>query len=428
MTPEVIVVGAGIAGLSAARALAEAGRRTLLLEASARVGGRIWTNVGLDGVVMELGAEFVHGNPKPTLELARAAGAELIELPDRHFVRHGTSFEELHDPWSTLSEIVGLLGAEDADRSARAFIEERRVAAERAELFRQLVEGFEAAPLDEVSMRSLAADSASLSEDDSQYRVRGGYGALVEFTRERALGAGAEIRRQRRVTRIAWSTPNVLSVSGRDWEEHAQVCVIAVPLGVMQRAPGEGGIAFEPEIAPWRESLGQLAMGQACRVSWQFPRHFAQTQAPRNVFIHQPTSLFETLWSRESETSVIWTAWAGGPKASALARESAQHRTQLALGALATVLDVPEASLLEQLLSSPQHHDFSNDEYIGGAYSFCHPGGAKANEALQIPLGDRLILAGEATDHEYPGTVAGAIASGTRAAEQAQQLLALHSH
>lgn len=77
---DVAVIGAGMAGLTAARALAEAGKRTVLLEASERVGGRVWTSMSSEGALpAELGAEFAHGKPEPTLALAREAGVPLID-------------------------------------------------------------------------------------------------------------------------------------------------------------------------------------------------------------------------------------------------------------------------------------------------------------------------------------------------------------
>src|SRR3954462_2593092 len=81
---DAIVIGAGMAGLTAARRLAEARKSTLLVEASERVGGRVWTTRGT-GDVIELGAEFVHGEPKATLALAREAGVPLLPLEDTHF-------------------------------------------------------------------------------------------------------------------------------------------------------------------------------------------------------------------------------------------------------------------------------------------------------------------------------------------------------
>ena len=411
---DAIVIGAGMAGLTAARRLAEAGKRTLLCEASERVGGRIWSAEG----AVELGAEFVHGEPKPTLALAREAGIALIPLQDRHFMKHGSDFRELGDLWQLFASVLGRLEPGDDDVTAQAFVAKQGIDPDTTERFRQLVEGFEAAPFDEVSIRSLATDSQSVTEDDAQFRVDGGYGRLIDFQRERARAAGTELRSNSAVRCIEWhlNGPVVLGFDAPLPALTSKTCVVAVPLGALQ---GDDALRVDPAIMSWQKPLQRLAMGHACRYTFELPLDFARSAAPRNAFIHHPPSLFEAAWSRETAQSVLWTVWAGGPKAIRLARESSSERQQLAAGALAALLTVPEASLLTALLRPPGTHDFSNDPHILGAYSFSRPGGARDSEALAAPIGDALFMAGEATDHEYPGTVAGAIASGERAARQA---------
>jgi len=205
-------------------------------------------------------------------------------------------------------------------------------------------------------------------------------------------------------------------------ELEARRCVVCVPLGVLQASADDQGLSFDPPVSAWETPSRQLAMGHACRVVLEFSGRLALEGVPDNAFVHHPTSLFETFWSQQTASHSLWTAWAGGPKALELARERPAQRQQLALGALATLFDLPEATL-EQTLRSGHQHDFSNDPRARGAYSFCRPGGAKASHALSAPVEEALFLAGEAADHEYPGTVAGAIASAQRAAKQALKSL-----
>ena len=422
---EVAVIGAGMAGLSAARALAEAGSRVVLLEARERVGGRIFSARSPDGTLVELGAEFVHGKPEPTLDLARDAGAILSPVSERHFAKHGPSFRESLDPWEPLRLVLQRSKHGEPDSSAQAFLERQGIAPETGERFRQLVEGFEAAPIAEVSIQSLAEDSETLSKDDSQFRIDGGYGQLVDYACQRALAAGVELRLSTAVAGVTWAErgPVSLQFEADRPRLEARRCVVAVPLGVLQASPENQGIACHPPLAAWQPALAQLAMGHACRIVFSFGGSLALKGVPPDAFIHNSTSLFETFWAQYSPGSCLWTAWAGGPKASELAKESAEQRQRLALGALATLFDLPEARL-RYMLRSVHQHDFSNDPRVRGAYSFCKPGGAKASEALSSPLGGALFLAGEATDHRYPGTVAGAIASGQRAAKQVLESLA----
>lgn len=415
---DAVVLGAGIAGLTAARRLADAGKSVLVLEAADRVGGRIWTVPGvLRALPSELGAEFVHGRPEPTLRLASEAGVELLPLTERHVAKDGASFKQLPDPWGVFAQVLDRVQPQDDDTSAATFLEQNIVEPATRELVRELVEGFEAAPLASVSIRSLFSDAQALAEDDSQFRVKGGYGKLVDFCLEKLLQAKVEVRLLSRVTRVKWQLhgPVEVTVSGASTEVHARACIISAPLPILQDPEG---VHFEPAVRAWSSPLARLGMGHAARVMLQFRRDFAEHAAPRDAFIHQPSALFETFWAVENESFVQWTAWAGGPKAEELARESTEQRKHLALASLAALLGLPEATVSLALVCPIQHHDFSNDPQIRGAYSYCRPGGTSAARALSAPIGGALFLAGEATDHEYPGTVAGAIASGKRAAEQ----------
>ncbi len=418
------VVGAGIAGLTAARLLAEAGKSVLLLEANERVGGRIFSAPSEDGAhCFELGAEFVHGKPSPTLELAREAQVELVPVADRHFWKHGSAFQELSDAWQPFEHVLKQRQSGEPDVSARVFLEQHAVDQVTGERFRQLVEGFEAAPLGEVSIESLAADAETMAQDEGQFRIVGGYGRLIEYLLEQSRAAGVELRLGSAVSHVGWQPngPVSLALESRVVELEARLCVVAVPLGVLQASAADHGLSIEPAVPGWRAASAGLGMGHACRVCFEFRGQLGGA-VPRDAFIHQPSSLFESFWSEQRGNRTIVTAWAGGPKAQELARETAEQRQRLALGALATLLDVPEAALADTLISSG-HHDFSNDPRARGAYSFCRPGGVKATEALSVPCAGAVFLAGEATDHRFPGTVAGAIASAQRAAKLALEAL-----
>ncbi|HET7543158.1 MAG TPA: NAD(P)/FAD-dependent oxidoreductase [Polyangiaceae bacterium] len=422
-TYDAVVIGAGIAGLIAARAVSKAQKRVLLLEAASRVGGRIWTVPGIMGALpSELGAEFVHGKPESTLRLAREAGVELIPLAERHVVKEGAAFHRLPDPWQALSAAVEHVQPQDEDTDARTFLELNAIEGTNRERIRQLVEGFEAAPLSEIGIQSLVVAAHAHAEDDAQFRVRGGYGTLVDFCLEQLLQARVEVRLHSRVSWVKWQMhgPVELGVADSQREIRARTCIVTVPLPTLQN--GES-LRFEPTVRAWSDPLTKLGMGHAARVMLQFRRDFAEHAAPRNAFVHHPSALFESFWAVQNDSFVQWTAWAGGPKAAELARESSEQRKRLAVASLGGLLGVPESTLSASLICPIQHHDFSNDEHIRGAYGFSRPGGSSSAEALSAPVGSALFLAGEATSPEDPGTVAGAIESGERAARQALSAL-----
>ena len=425
---DVAVVGAGAAGLNAADALTHAGQRVIVLEASQRYGGRILTLKSDGQFPVELGAEFVHGKPQPTLELAKKAHVALEPLADAHFSKQGGRLVPAKDPFQPLSDLLRKLKPGDPDESAKDFLDRHAVEPEARERFRQLVEGFEAAPLSEVSIQSLAVDSSSLSDDDSQFRVAGGYAGLIDYLVRSARAGGALLQLDAPVARIRLEPEHGLTL----WFANARAAVkarcgiVAVPLGVLQGPAGSGQIAFEPPLSALAGPLERLAMGHACRISLRFRPRFGLAHLPEQAvggaFLHEATLPFETFWLRAGEDELLWTAWAGGPKAQRLAQEPRERREQLALGALANLLDLEPETVERQVLSL-HHHDFSNDPWTHGAYSFARPGGTSAASELSAPVAGRLFFAGEATDHEFPGTVAGALASGERAARQALALL-----
>jgi protoporphyrinogen oxidase len=176
-TVDVVVIGAGMAGLTAARALAEAGLKVLVVEAQDRIGGRIWTrHVGDEAI--ELGAEFVHGRPPELWALIEEAGLETYErdgsqvcFEDGALSDCSSAMEQVFEPLEKLEDFAGpdMSFAEYLDREQTPMEERGRIIG--------YVEGFNAADHREVSVASLGAQQKAEDADgsDHNYRLRGGY-------------------------------------------------------------------------------------------------------------------------------------------------------------------------------------------------------------------------------------------------------------
>ena len=213
----VIVIGAGIAGLAAARTLAEAGNRVILIEARDRVGGRIHTLPAVDGgLPVELGAEFIHGLPPELIDLVDQAGLTRFELEgDYRCYRQGRGIgpcdhqREVDQVFDQLSHLRPPNNSPDL--SFHEFAVLRGFSPDATAWASNYVEGFNAADADRISVLSLAKQQAA--EDaisgDRAFRVVEGYAQLPAFLVRRFLEAGGELVLSAPVRSVDWQPGRV---------------------------------------------------------------------------------------------------------------------------------------------------------------------------------------------------------------------------
>jgi monoamine oxidase len=397
----VIVIGAGAAGLAAADTLARAGRSVLVLEARERIGGRCWTRrmAGLT-VPVELGAEFIHGEAQSTLALLARAGVPGVDSTrTQRFVRgrrlvEGNAFIEAQKA----VEHAAILRKEDL--SFEAFLKRKRnLPATTRTLATMMVQGFDAADPARVSAREIAEEWGSGALGSSQMRPQGGYLPLLETF----LTGKFEVRLAKAVREIRWQRGQV-EVDGI----RARKAIVTLPLGVLQAR----SVGFAPQLSMKQAALSRLASGPVIRVAMRFKQPFWQERVPGVAFFHSPRAPFPTFWTPLPMHAPLLTAWAGGPKAAALSGSSRGQLVQQALASVRSALGRVPA--VQQVLVQ----DWQADPYSRGGYSYVIVGGQGAREQLRKPLEETLFFAGEATDTEEAGTVAGALRSGVRAARE----------
>jgi monoamine oxidase len=194
---------------------------------------------------------------------------------------------------------------------------------------------------------------------------------------------------------------------GKPFTIGARQAVITLPLGVLQ----SGAVHFSPSLMQKREALSRLASGPVIRVAMRFHKAVWEKRAPGVAFFNRPGAAFPTFWTPLPMRAPLLTAWAGGPKAARLSGLSPRKLVDEALGCVQKVF--PEARLADALVQ-----DWRQDPYSRGGYSYVLVGGEGARDQLAAPLDGTLFFAGEATDSEEAGTVAGALRSGTRAARE----------
>jgi len=414
-----------------------AGLDVTVVEARDRIGGRIWTVHEPDvSVPIELGAEFVHGGAPPVERIARDSALGIVDIAGERRTSVRGRLRDRDDFWPRIERVLGQLKEHGTfDRSfADALGDMRSLDRTDRRVALQYIAGFEAADPAIISERSLAAARAGAHDDadaERTGRVLGGYDGIV---RALAASVAPHIQLDRVVTNVRWRSGEVMvhtesSAGGARSELCARAVVITVPLGVLLTPPGaKGHIAFDPPLAAKDRLMQTLAMGAAIRVAlvldepfWltrQFAKRHGSAQFGSMAFLLAPSGApFPAWWTPYPIRAPLLIAWCGGPNAWALSREPRDAVINTAVGSMATLFGMT-SRVAARHIRSAFTHDWSNDPYSRGAYSYARVGGATAVPALARPISNTIYIAGEhAYGHGRNGTVDGAIASGERAAE-----------
>jgi monoamine oxidase len=409
---DVIVVGAGAAGLMAARELKRVGKHALVLEANNRVGGRVMTSNNTNaGMPIELGAEFVHGDAPETTRLVDEARLVTTRVAGKHFQSDRGELISRAQMWERMSRVFKHISpSRKNDRSFQDFLDEKPGGArlrEERELARGFVQGFFAADTRLISEKSLVSEGDPTESAADARRIVNGYGALIDYLKR---DLGGDIRLNVSVKRVIHSDSDLRVIDNANNEYRARAVVVTVPLPMLQNE----SIHIEPEIPTLRRAANQLVMGTVTRVEVVVKERFWERKDEDLTFVHSPKRPFNVWWTQNPLHAPVITGWAGGPPAVALSESG--DIEEVAIKELAAVFGT-HRKRIEALVDSIHTHDWSNDPFTLGAYSYAGVGGANAARVLARSFG-RIHFAGEATDSGSSGTVEGALATGKRAARK----------
>ena len=428
---DVVVVGAGAAGLAAARSLAGRSVRVLLIEARDRVGGRAWTRT-LPGIAThaEMGAEFIHGPAPETKALLRDAGGSIVDVDGETFIKAvGGQLRREDRDFSLAAGIFAgaktLAQDENVDQFLRRF-EADPATRETARIARLFVEGFDAADPAMASVRAIAEEWRS-GIDTMIARPRGGYSPLIEHLRDKCVALGVKLILSTVVRRIAWS-PGAVAVDttddrGAQKRFQARAMIVTLPVGVLRHRGDDAQVVFEPELPrAKRDALQSIEMGHAVRVALWFRTRFWEDLDDGRYrdggFFRAEGLPFGVYWAQLPVRTELLVAWAGGPRAIALKRDSQADLVERALNGLGALFGEP--AVVRKEFEVAAMHDWGRDQFARGAYSYIAVGGGNARAVLAAPVDDTLFFAGEATSTDgQGGTVNGALETGDRAAAEA---------
>jgi monoamine oxidase len=407
---DTIIIGAGAAGMFAARELTRAGKRVVVLESSHRVGGRMLTALETAaGVPVELGAEFVHGDAPVTTKLLDEARLATVRVSGHHYRSDKGQLSPQGPIWQRMAKVFARLSdARKHDRSFQEFLDGKpggaALHAER-ELARGFIQGFDGADPSRISEKSLATQGNPTEGAAEARRIVNGYAALVVHLEREVAGV---IRHGTAARHIAWE-PGDVRVTDANGEAHrARSVIVTVPLPIIQ----EKVLTIAPTIPTIESAAKLLVMGHVAHVAVVVRERFWERTDPQLRFVHCPTRPITVWWTQHPLTTPLITAWTGGPLALELTRSGTVEETVLA--ELAHTFGMKRARA-EALVESMHWHDWSADVHVRGAYSYVGVGGVNAPRTLARQTAGTVFIAGEATSQGSGGTVEGALESAERA-------------
>ena len=426
---DVIIIGAGAAGLMAANKLSQAGLTVCVLEARDRIGGRIYTfkNEKVEKS-FEGGAEFIHGNLTETLTLLKEAGIGKREIKGEFWNVDKGQWSQQNVFFENTRVVIKRLKEIKEDISIAAFLDKYFSDDKFSGLRKSLssyVEGYYSGEINRISAKAFYEEW--MSEDEQQYRPANGYGELIHYLVDKCRKAGGTIKLSTVVKEIKWSEGQAEVVDETNQSYLAKKVMITVPLGVWTaEADAKAAIRYMPSLPHKIDAARQMGFGSAIKILLYFKDAFWKDEEIKKRTKTDTTDLhmvlsempIPTWWTQVPADTSLITGWLSGPKAAQMKDEDDATVLQAALESLCAIFGVKINVLKEKLLWS-KIFNWTKDPFTLGSYSYSTLQTNEARKALTETVRNTLFFAGEALyDGPEMGTVEAALISGKEIAEQ----------
>lgn len=422
---EIIIIGAGASGLMAAKELAKAGKRVLVLEARDRIGGRIWPLPEEEfGYKAQGGAEFIHGEAAITKSLIRESGLTLIPMDGEVWSVRGSEITKsiggptndpeflahkdiLHEKLQALAKDVSI--AEFLDNN----FSEEKYAGLRNWIIK-MVEGYDAADPRKISSFALREEWLG-GEEWQQGKIKEGYGALLIFLESQCRNNRVEINLNHEVESISLEGSNayVKCTNGKEFKSEKAIITLALP--TINR------ISFNPPIPEKIVAASKIGFGKVIKFLLQFKTEWWKSALGRDLnklMFMLCNGKITAWWTQYPESYPVLTGWIPGLVTEEFKNTSSEDILKLAVKSLSDSFKVSEDFVREQLVGS-RIINWPADPFSMGAYSYTTLETKEAYEELIKPIDNKIFFAGEALySGKETATVEGALASGKETAEK----------
>ena len=406
--PDIVIIGAGAAGIGAGLALTRLGISHLIVEAKQRVGGRTYSDTSSMGHLWDHGAHWLHSGDVNVLRFM----AEKLGHKFRSGLQEATSFRSFIGGqwklsqfatdyvWNKLEEIAET-GRKGRDVAAESILDRSHAMYPLLRHWCQLIYSKDPAELS-------TGDAGNYSDSHINLPVEDGYGALVaRISRGLPIKLGVAVK----AIEVAGQEVRVETSSGTI---AAKACILAVPSRVMERQK----IVFKPGLtAALQQAFADVTMGYGEKVALAFDRKVFEGFEIPFADVFDPVS--PDTWPLNFELHPFGRPIAVAHVGGSVAKELAEAGTEaLKAFAVDTLVKAFGADVRKRIVASVST-GWTLDEHIGGAYSGAAPGKAAARKVFSEPVHERVFLAGEHVHQHYMATAHGAYETGLDAAHRA---------
>jgi monoamine oxidase len=410
-----VIIGAGAAGLMAARELGRAGKAVTILEARGQCGGRIYPLPALQfGYPAEGGAEFVHGESPVTRALMGEARLSLSPIEGRRWSVRNGAFSQSESPAPHAARLYRALAELEADLPVAEFLEKHFAGRQYSDLRRaikRMVEGYDAGDAARASTLAIR-DEWMGRELGTQGRIVGGYGALIEFLAKECQRQGASIHLGAVVNAIEVSEGRAIVYCDDGGIYEGNAAIITMPLPLLKDI-------VLPRAAREKAAAGaDIGFGNVVKILLRFTTKWwahASGKDLADLSFLVSSARIPTWWTQHPAGHPVITGWFAGPKTDTVAHFTEHELVEKGLASLAEIFDLPLDRLATELVAS-RAINWANDPFARGAYSYATPKTREAQSILRRPDG-AVFFSGEALYRgREMGTVEAALASGLETA------------
>lgn len=418
---DIIIIGAGAAGLSAARGLSKSGRSVVVLEARDRIGGRIHTlHDNNFSIPVEAGAEFIHGDLPVTKALLKEAGIPFYKGEGAVWNVQNGRLEEGDLFPGEWSELIAALKELQHDMSIAEFLEtrfgEEKHTALRESILR-FVQGYDAADATKASAIALREEWTS-EEDLTGYHPEGGYSQAMDFLEATCKKQGVVFHLSVPVQEVQWKRGQVVVVTQKGQHTAAKV-LVTVPAAVLRW----GAIKFTPDIPEHRQAIHTIETGGVIKFLVEFREAFWEKETitgfrkMNGMHFLFSDAFVPTWWTQKPKTVPLLTGWLAGPVTKDLDKDP-DALLREGLNSLAYLFDCTQKDLREKI-HAVKVIDWLSDPFARGAYAYKAVETSDVLKVLSGPVEDTIYFAGEAFySGAEMGTVEAALGSGGEAVKK----------